>query len=89
MSEWSDISSYSKYEVTRIPQSWELRAGDQRIVVTRRHGAEGWFLSWNQGLLRLKSIDIDDAKAEACRRVVREVRKFVSTLETAIGEAKP
>jgi hypothetical protein len=83
---WKDITSYSRGEA-RIPCSFEMRVGELRLVVTRRHGCEGWYADLGGALWdyrSLRSVDIEDAKNEA----IAKTREFlVNALEAlpAVG----
>lgn len=67
MSTWHDITSYSRGEQNRVPISWELRAGGIRLIVTRRHMLEGWYIAADPWFDydTLQSTEIEDAKQEA------------------------
>lgn len=84
MPAWIDRSSHSRTATDRTPNAWELRAGKARIVVHRLHGADGWFTSLH-GLefsqSSLKSESPDDAKREAIRKVISELRASLDILE--------
>ncbi len=67
MSDWKDITTYSQGDKERIPRSWQMDIGMFRLIVTRKHGLEGWFMDVH-GIIsfrRLESEEISDAKLEA------------------------
>ena len=41
---WQDISGFARETKDRTPRTYELHAGLVRVVVTRIHGASGWFV---------------------------------------------
>lgn len=87
MAEWRDITSYSQRDQQRIPQSWELDCGRIRLVVTRRHGLEGWYVSADGffSYSALGSADIEHAKVEAMERLKGELTIALDSLESSNG----
>lgn len=82
---WEDVTSYSREE-KRIPRSWELKIDNHtRILVTRRHMLDGWFvLCFALGMSaehKLKAEDIKDAKVEAFRLIAKHVRTLNKKLK--------
>lgn len=69
---WKDITSYDNYGRDRgkvDPRTWSTDIDRYDVVVTRRHGLDGWF--WECSALghtnyrQLTATDVDAAKAEA------------------------
>jgi len=78
--QWKDVTSRSRGEVDRTPRSWEWRSASLRIVVTRVHQCEGWWLLCSALDIRehhpLDSADAEEAKVEAiafCRTVLESM----------------
>ena len=70
MLNWKDVSSQSKSDKVRTPNSFETHCGQFRLCVHYYHGyGNMWFVSCYPPTLfsqhSLKSTDIKDAKAEA------------------------
>lgn len=82
MSEWIDCTSYSRGDKDRTPQSWEMKLGTVRLVVTRTHGVSGiWFIdNALTGRRELKSRAIEDAKNEAIEWLRRDLKAAVNAL---------
>ncbi len=77
---WKDISSYSKSDTDREPNTFELRRGTVRIVIVRDHIAfRGTGVVWVMrcdpwfNTHALKATDLPDAKAEALSLVAAKV----------------
>ena len=69
--EWKDITSFSQGDKERVPRTFEARVDAIRLVVTRRHGLNGWFMvcePWH-ALLPLGDITADEAKKAAGRNL--------------------
>ncbi len=69
MSDWKDITSYSRSDTDKTPKSWALKAGPFRLVVHRHihYGPNQW-LATCPGVFEhqeLESEDADRAKLEA------------------------
>lgn len=84
--QWRDVSGYSRGERGVIePVSWELD-GPLRVVVTRRHGERGWFVTsytLNSNHTPLGSPNIDDAKAEAIELIRTRLTALLGSLPPA------
>lgn len=79
---WKDVTSYSQGTRERIPRSFELRAGVIRVVVTRLHGCDGWYLRCDQlgfGMHQLPD-DLEEAKAKAIRAARFELEMVLKCL---------
>lgn len=65
--QWHDLSSWSRGDVDRTPKTWQVRVGLFRLIVTRRHGLEGWFIEFADqfNYRKLNNIEIEKAKEEA------------------------
>lgn len=62
MSEWKDVSSYSRGQRGTIePAAWELEVGNLRIVLHRKHGSDPtqWFGSV-YGFSRIQDTEIGE-----------------------------
>lgn len=86
---WKDVSSYSqsKPRGTVEPSSWEACTSDLRIVVTRRHGEEGWYFMvypWRDYPFRVAD-DLENAKAQA----LQAVRIMANRALDDLAESKP
>lgn len=73
---WKDISSYSRDDTKRVPQSFESHVGGIRVVVTRRHGLVGWFLvcePWDGAFRSSQTTECAANKPQnvACRSLVQ------------------
>ena len=65
---WKDISSFSKNDKDRTPTTFELQAGDVRLVVTRHIHHPGAWVAICEPFFRCKELDCEDierAKEEA------------------------
>ena len=67
---WNDITSYSRNNKERVPQTWELKRDSLRIRVSRHinYEPDQWLLSCREfGIDNhlLKSKNIEEAKNEA------------------------
>lgn len=79
---WKDITSYSRDDKERTPQTWEARLGGVRVCVTRRHGLTGWYLicePWHS-LKSLGDISADEAKKTAGRQIRSDARALMEAL---------
>ena len=87
--DWADVSSYSRGERGVVePSSWELNTGPLRVVVTRRHGLDGWFAicyALNMSHVPLAAGDSDTfaAKAEAIKVIRERLTMLLGSLPTA------
>lgn len=66
--EWVDKTSYSRGDKERVPRTWEIGAGDARLVVTRRIHEEGWFMvchGLNMGPVEMGDIPLSLALVRA------------------------
>jgi hypothetical protein len=82
---WTDITSYARGETNAEPCSWLLKNGGLRIVVTRRHGLEGWYLNCEPffNYETMRNSDIMAAKDEAIVKCLSRFRDAVAFLERA------
>lgn len=93
MKKWKDISSYSQSDKKRVPRTFEIRAADVRVCVTRWiHGdpARWYLLCPEAGYVShtgLNNQDLEDAKHEALCRVHDVLAKRVEAIE-ALMEGK-
>jgi hypothetical protein len=67
MSEWKNVSNWSKSDLERTPKSWEMVLGRFHLIVTRKHHLTGWFVDMGTLLNAwpLRSSEIEAAKKEA------------------------
>ena len=78
---WKDETSYSQSEKERIPRTWSVKLADMRLVVTRSHGLEGWFVdSAITGRRQLKSEEVAPAQIEALKMVRAIVNAIASEI---------
>jgi len=82
MIKWRDISSYSQGDKVRTPHSFEARAGGVRIVVTRRHGCDGWFLNCDPwfSLHEMGEMSADEAKRVGTNLVRSAAKEFAAAM---------
>lgn len=84
---WKDATSYSRGG-DRTPKTWEVRTRSLRIIVTRCHGLEGWWLLCHDlGIEMHRTLSTDDlelAKANA----LNTVRDKLSTMLREIDSAR-
>lgn len=90
MSEWKDITSYSRGQIEREPQTWEIRDKKYsvRVIVTRLHGCVGWYLSCEPFFERqqLHSADEFGAKQEALLNCVAAFDQAHNFLLNIMGQ---
>jgi hypothetical protein len=84
--QWKDVTSYSRDDKERIPSSFETRAGDLRITVTRHihYPPDVWLLSVAEysrlNLIELRSRDLADAQAEALTLVRTRLHEALAAM---------
>jgi hypothetical protein len=81
--EWKDVTSYSRGQ-DRVPTAWETRAGELRIVVTRKHihapgnwvmHCEPWFNTRPIGPDTLPNEDAQSKAEEMLRAKIAETAR--------------
>lgn len=84
---WKDVTTYSRNDKDRTPQSWEIRLASERVVVTRYVGFPPniWVLSWNGRQQPLVQVDSEYAKREALGIVAAHYSKILAALEKALN----
>lgn len=93
MKKWTDVSSYCRSDTKRVPHTFEIRAGDVRVCVTRWihvDPARWYLLCPEAGYVShtgLNNQDLEDAKHEALCRVHDVLAKRVEAIE-ALMEGK-
>jgi hypothetical protein len=82
MSEWNDISSFSKGDTDRTPKSWDIIAGNVRLVVTRHIHYDGWVTRCEPffGIRQLESDAVEEAKKEAKALLRRKLEHALKEL---------
>lgn len=82
--EWKDATSYAQSDTVRKPSIWEASTKSLRICVHHYLGCdEEWFVTCQELRVQrrpLKSVDIEAAKAEAVRFLVRRAKQIVAEL---------
>lgn len=85
---WKDTSSYSRGERGTVePTCWELYTGEMRIRVHRSRSLDGWFLSVPRLQIEcaaLATSSVEDARAEAIRRVRALLEKMSASLPSSV-----
>ena len=82
---WKDVTSYRRDEEKREPRTCALEFTRVRIVVTRIHGCEGWYMKfypWIDGQ-KLKSNILFVARAEAlsiAAKLIGEINAEIQAL---------
>jgi hypothetical protein len=80
--EWKDESSWGRGDVDRTPKTWSAQVGSWRLVVTRRHQLEGWFVRFGDLFnYRLEHQDIEGAKREASLLVRDTLMEALNVIE--------
>lgn len=72
---WKNETSYSRDDVNREPRTWAMNVGAIKIIVTRRHGLDGWWLMC-EPFYHLKSLGDapeQDAKTAALKLVEQRI----------------
>lgn len=82
---WNDITSYSRSNKDRTPQTWEQQSGRLRVCVTRKHMIPGtWFAVCHELNLEvdLRTDDLEFAKDLTVTLVMGEAKRlYMSALE--------
>jgi len=85
---WKDVTSHSRRETEeerKQIQSVEAQIGrEARLVVTRRHGLDGWYIDlhlYGINYREARSDSLDDAKVEAVELAKATLNKIVAALE--------
>jgi len=82
--EWIDATTYAQGDKVRRPSIWEAKTKNLRIAVHHYVGCgDEWFVTCHDLHVErrpLKSVDIEAAKAEAVRFLMRRAKQIVAEL---------
>lgn len=81
--EWKDASSWGRGDVDRTPKTWVAQVGRWRLIVTRQHQSDGWFVECG-GLFNYRQLahpDIENAKREASLLVRNILMEALDSIE--------
>lgn len=83
--EWKDVTGYSRDDTERIPRTWEVMLGDDRICVTRHvhHNPRAWCLNWRGVTRAISHGTLDEAKGIALDLVILHTEAVLKAARAA------
>ena len=92
MTEWKDATSYSRSETKGAdPRTWEVQLGEAKLIVTRFHGLEGWWmLCYKYGIREhqdLREFHLENAQQVALRRFQQLAQNAIIDANNALQAA--
>lgn len=93
---WSDGTSYSRFDKERVPRIWELSITKKMTLIVHRHiyDESTWFMTLHNyhttviDMVNLCTDDADKAKADAIGLTIEYLYKQKDELENVIKHLK-
>lgn len=83
MKNWKDTTSYRPNEKDVEPRTWQYPSKHMRLIVTRMHATNGWFMHARElgiSSYKLDHDDIEGAKEEAIETAQNVLRVMLNEL---------